>query len=473
MDQTGRIGNYVIIQRLASGGMAEVYLARKTGAGGFTKPVAIKVILPQYAENRDFIRLFLNEARLASALEHSHICQILDLGEADGRFFIAMEFAHGKDLQQISRMAQKNGRLIPLPYAAKIVSQIAEGLYYAHTKTDELGRPLNVIHRDISPNNIILTYDGISKLIDFGIAKATMTCAPDDNLLKGKFPYMSPEQIRGNPLDARSDIFSLGIVLWELCTGAGLFREPSELLTMEAILRKPILQPRVLRGDIPPDLEAIIMRALAKQPQDRFNSALEMHEAIEAYLNGLGWTIASTHLAEFMRKLFPEDDRNIRELLERERQQVEAEQVQAELAETASSEPFVAWEPYTHDLEPQPTPSQPTPSQPAPRRLIWPFAIALSILAVLVALFALQRSAADPAPAQGHLRLESEPPGAEVSANGEHWGRTPVEQTGLPLDQELTLQFELQGYEVYVQRVRLSERERSASVRVELRRLAP
>ena len=175
MDPGERFGDYVILRKLASGGMAQVYLARKGGMEGFTRPLAMKVILPQHAANKEFIKMFLDEARLAVCLTHAHIAQILDLGEVEGHYFIAMEFAHGEDLQQISKRTRKSGRLLPLPYAAKIVSQVAEGLYYAHTKVDNRGQPLNIVHRDISPHNIILTYDGIAKLIDFGIAKATVT----------------------------------------------------------------------------------------------------------------------------------------------------------------------------------------------------------------------------------------------------------------------------------------------------------
>jgi serine/threonine protein kinase len=335
-----RFGEYVILKRLAAGGMAEVYLARKSGLGGFTKPIAVKVILAHLSSNQRFIEMFLDEARLAVHLNHPYIAQTLDLGEVDGKYYIAMEFAHGEDLQRISVTTRKSGRLLPLPYAAKIVSQIAEGLYFAHSKSDNRGQPLGIVHRDISPHNIILTFDGLSKLIDFGVAKARVTFKEEEEgVLKGKFSYMSPEQIRGMPIDPRSDIFALGIVLWEVCTGAHLYRETSELLTMEAILRKPVPKPRELRGDMPPDLEAIILKALSKRSVDRFQTAHDMHEALEGYLSRSGWTVGTPHLAEFMKKLFPEEYAEIRDLLAKEREKVEREDKQG-------SQEFVAWEPY-------------------------------------------------------------------------------------------------------------------------------
>ncbi|MFC1655155.1 serine/threonine protein kinase, partial [Myxococcota bacterium] len=340
MDAGDKFGDFVIVKHLSTGGMAEVYLARMSGVGGFTKPVALKLILPHLAADNMFIKMFLDEARLAVSLSHDHIAQILDLGELEDRYYIAMEFAHGRDLQQITNRTRKSGRLLPLPYAAKIISQIAEGLYYAHTKTSDQGESLGIVHRDVSPHNVILTFDGTAKLIDFGVAKARMTFEEEEEgVLKGKFSYMSPEQIRGMPVDPRSDIFALGIVLWEICTGAKLYRESSELLTMEAILRKPVPKPREMRGDMPPDLEAIILKALAKRAVDRFQSGQEMHAALEGYLGRSGWAVGSPHLSEFMKKLFPDEYEQTRVLLDQEQQKVEVEQ-------KIAKEEFVPWEPY-------------------------------------------------------------------------------------------------------------------------------
>jgi serine/threonine protein kinase len=486
-----RFGDYRILKRLASGGMAEVYLARKSGIKGFTKPLAVKVILPSLAANKDFIEMFLNEARLAVSLNHAHIAQILNLGEWQGQYFIAMEFAHGADLQQISSRTRKAGRLLPLPYAAKIVSQIAEGLYYAHTKTDRVGTPLEIVHRDVSPHNIILTFDGIAKLIDFGVAKARITFQEESErgILKGKFSYMSPEQVRGMPVDPRSDIFALGIVLWEICTGANLFRESSELLTMEAILRKPVPKPRELRGDMPPELEAVILRALAKRSVDRYQTAAEMHQALETYLNQSGWSVGTQHLSEFLKRLFPETFSDIRDLLDKERSIAESEQAEEE-------EEFVPWEPYEEDSKVQPKPAM---SQPDKGRTFgtspgtapfggiarggktnWLLAlivVALAMVAGFAVYMLVELSGADdtkemtqPATGTGTLEVTSKPAGAQVFINGESRGRTPAHVAGLPLGEELTLRVEKRGFESYLTPVRLTEAGKSVTINVKLTR---
>jgi eukaryotic-like serine/threonine-protein kinase len=492
-----RFGEYVILKRLAAGGMAEVYLARKkSGLGGFTKPVAMKVILPHLSSNERFVKMFLDEARLAVFLDHAHIAQTLDLGEVDGQYFIAMEFAHGEDLQRISVTTRKSGRLLPLPYAAKILSQIAEGLYYAHTKTDKSGRPLGIVHRDISPHNIILTFDGLAKLIDFGVAKARVTFQEEeDGVLKGKFSYMSPEQIRGMPIDPRSDIFALGIVLWEVCTGAHLYRESSELLTMEAILRKPVPKPRDLRGDMPPDLEAIILKALAKRSVDRFQTAYEMHQSLEGYLNRSGWSVGTPHLSEFMKKLFPEEYAEIRDLLAAERQRQEAEAKRRK-------EEFVPWEPYENTAEsdalpmapaPQPVtqprtipprqPERPTPAARENRRsngLSRPMIVIILLLVLLCAAGAYilvdlggkkNQAPSSPLATSGTLKVISDPPGAEITLRGQLRGKTPATIESVPFDEDLTLRIEKKGYEVYIAPVRLSAGNANQEIKAKLKQI--
>jgi len=504
-----RFGDYVIIKNLAAGGMAVVYLARKKGMQGFTKPVAMKVILPQFATNRDFIEMFLNEARLAVHLTHSNIAQILDLGEIGGQYFISMEFCHGADLQQISRKTRKSGKLLPLPYAAKILSQACEGMYYAHTKVDDQGVPLGIVHRDISPHNVLLTFDGLAKIIDFGIAKARITAKEEeDGVLKGKFSYMSPEQIRGMPIDPRSDVFALGIVLWEICTGASLYREKSELLTMEAILRKPVPKPRELRGDMPPDLEAIILKALTKRAVDRFQSAHEMAQALEGYLNRSGWNVGTPHLAEFMRKLFPENYQDIRDLLASERLKAEAEDKQGPV----DAGQVVAWEPYEDqeikvsapainpirpDFPVRMPPAHPV-APPSARPMPHPVGVqtptskskggswlgiaivillaALVVVGGIIALMLFQqgepaKDGAEPAKVEkvfGTLKVSSKPDGASVFVNGKDHGKTPVTLSDLPLAEELTVRIEKRGYENVVLPIKVSKNRPTAPVNVTL-----
>jgi len=501
-----RFGEYVIIKPLAAGGMARVYLARKKGMAGFTRPVAMKVILPQHSAHKDFIEMFLDEARLVVCLNHANIAQVIELGEVNGQYFIAMEFAHGQDLQQISKKTRKFGRLLPLPYAAKIVSQVAEGLYYAHAKTDAQGQPLGIVHRDISPQNIILTFDGVAKLIDFGIAKAKVhRKEEDEGVLKGKFSYMSPEQIRGMPIDPRSDIFALGIVLWEVCTGANLYREKSELLTMEAILRKPVPMPRELRGDMPPDLEAIIMKALAKRAVDRFQTGYEMHQALEGYLNRSNWGVGTPHLSEFMKKLFPDEYKEIRDLLNQERLRAEAEDRSdtAAAKKAQSEEAFVAWEPYQDEasglgnlpMAPsgrpnsapvlQPVRPAPAAESPSPRKGSRWTLIVIALLSVLVLGLGIafllmvsrqpggqpaDKGTAPAAAPRGTVQVESTPSDAAVFINGKPAGRTPATLADLPFDEDVTVRVEADGFEVYYVPVRLTEARPTAKIQAKLRK---
>jgi serine/threonine protein kinase len=488
VDVGDRFGDYVVVKHLSTGGMAEVYLARMSGVGGFTKPVALKLILPHLAADSMFIKMFLDEARLAVSLSHDHIAQILDLGEREGRYYIAMEFAHGRDLQQITNKTRKTGRLLPLPYAAKIISQIAEGLYYAHTKTNTMGQSLGIVHRDVSPHNVILTFDGTAKLIDFGVAKARISFQEEEEgVLKGKFSYMSPEQIRGMPVDPRSDIFALGIVLWEICTGAKLYRESSELLTMEAILRKPVPKPREMRGDMPPDLEAIILKALAKRAVDRFQNAQEMHQALEGYLGRSGWTVGAPHLAEFMKKLFPDEYEETRLLLAEEQKKVEVEQ-------QTTKEEFVPWEPYAHQ-QPEEDPSQvlgvnqtpqrpmtPQPGipSPPPRKqsslITWILVILLLLLIAGAGFILYQIYSEKPAPSpakqveSGTLLIESDPVGASVYVNGKPEGSTPAVIRNLPFNEELTIRLEKEGYEVLVTPVLLTDQKPESLLKATLKK---
>jgi len=218
------LGKYELIKRIATGGMAEIYLARVSGLPGFEKIVVVKRILPQLATNQEFVQMFLDEARVAATLHHPNIVQMYDIGAVDGNYFISMEYLHGEDLRSIARaMRQKGQDRVPLEHALGIGVGIAAGLHYAHEKVGFDGKPLHIVHRDITPQNIFVTYDGGVKLVDFGIAKASNRASETRyGSLKGKIPYMSPEQCRSEPLDRRSDIFSLGILLYEQTTSVRL-----------------------------------------------------------------------------------------------------------------------------------------------------------------------------------------------------------------------------------------------------------
>ena len=288
--------------------MAEIYLAKAFGAAGFERLLVIKKILPHMAEDDEFITMFIDEARIASTLNHSNIAQINELGKEGGAYFIAMEFVNGKDLSRIYERSVQTKRNIPIPLAVLIASKICEGLDYAHRRMDSTGRNLNIIHRDVSPGNVLVSYDGDVKLIDFGIAKATNRMGRTTaGTLKGKFGYMSPEQVRGLPLDHRSDVFTVGILLYEMLTGERLFGGESDFGTLEKVRNAIVTPPTTYNTKIPKELEKTILRALAKDPEERHDWASDLQEDLMRFLMHDGSLITGKSLASFVRDLFAKD----------------------------------------------------------------------------------------------------------------------------------------------------------------------
>jgi serine/threonine protein kinase len=301
-------GKYYLLDRVNVGGMAEVFRAKATGVEGFEKLVAIKRILPNIAEDDEFITMFIDEAKIAVQLNHANIAQIYDLGKIDDSYFIAMEFVSGKDLRTIFERARKRGEVLPIPMSCYTVARICEGLDYAHRKKDPQGRDLNIVHRDVSPQNILVSYEGEVKLIDFGIAKAANKASKTQaGILKGKFGYMSPEQVRGLPIDRRSDVFSVGIVLYELLTGERLFVGESDFSTLEKVRNVEIMPPTTYNRRIPEELEAIVLKALSREPEDRFQYASELQEELTRFLILSGNMFSRKDLAHFMKTSFAED----------------------------------------------------------------------------------------------------------------------------------------------------------------------
>jgi serine/threonine protein kinase len=297
-----------LLERLAVGGMAEIYLAKSFGAAGFERLLVIKKILPHMAEDDEFITMFIDEARIASTLNHSNVAQINELGKEGGAYFIAMEFVNGKDLSRIYDRSVQTKRNIPIPLSVLIASRICEGLDYAHRRTDSGGRNLKIIHRDVSPGNVLVSYDGDVKLIDFGIAKATNRMGRTTaGTLKGKFGYMSPEQVRGLPLDHRSDVFTVGILLYEMLTGERLFGGESDFGTLEKVRNAIVTPPTTYNAKIPKELEKTVLRALAKDPEERHEWASDLQEDLMRFLMHDGSLITGKSLASFVRDLFSKD----------------------------------------------------------------------------------------------------------------------------------------------------------------------
>ncbi len=301
-------GKYALIDRIAVGGMAEIFLARQQGLEGFEKTIVIKRIRPHLGDKKSFVKMFLNEAKLAAQLTHPHIVQIFDLGKIGESFFIAMEYVFGRDMRRIVPKASTVHLEFPLVYALKVASSVCEGLSYAHTKTDNEGQPLGIVHRDITPENVMVSFDGAVKVLDFGIAKAAgqveQTRAGD---IKGKLAYMSPEQCTGRSLDHRSDLFSLGVVLYEWATGFKLFTGESDIAVLKAITEGKIYKPSYFRAEIPVQVEAILMRALERDPAARYQTAWEMQADIDRFLSANEFTPSNVHLANFVRQLFPDE----------------------------------------------------------------------------------------------------------------------------------------------------------------------
>jgi serine/threonine protein kinase len=301
-------GPYRLLEKIAVGGMAEVFRAKRPGVEGFEKILAVKRILPHLSDNKEFVDMFINEAKMVAGLSHPNIVQIFDLGKIDKSYYIAMEYVPGKDLRSIQRRAQERSLKIPLDISAHMIGKVCLALEYAHRKKDEGGRPMKIVHRDVSPQNVLIAYEGEVKLTDFGIAKAA-TKAPttDSGALRGKLLYMSPEQAWGRPIDRRSDLFSLGIILYELVSEQKPFLSNSEVSILELVRECKIAPPRSLNPKIPERLEAVVMKALAREPDDRYQDAGEMYRDLERAVPERK-APTGNELARFMEILFETDE---------------------------------------------------------------------------------------------------------------------------------------------------------------------
>ena len=299
-----RLGRYLLLKHLASGGMADVFLARSDGIEGFERHVVIKRIRPELGRDLRFIKMFLDEARVAATLHHQNILQVYDIGEADGEYFIAMEYVHGEDVRRLLATAAKRRTHIPIRYVLSILSSAAAGLHHAHDQRASDGRPLEIVHRDVSPSNILVGYDGSIKLLDFGIATASTLQETRSGALKGKLTYMSPEQCRGLKVDRRTDVYSLGAVLYELSTATRMIEGGNDYQVMEQIATGRIAPPRSRRPDLPDELSDIILRALASDREQRFASAEEFRFALDSFAASAGLTSTSAALQQFMHQQF-------------------------------------------------------------------------------------------------------------------------------------------------------------------------
>jgi serine/threonine protein kinase len=305
-----RFGPYELLDRVAIGGMAEVFKAKRTGVEGFEKVVALKRILPHLSDNKEFLDMFVDEAKMVAGLAHPNIAQIFDLGRIEKSYYIAMEYVHGRDLRTIMRRAREKGLRMPLDLSLRVVSQVCAALEYAHRKKDERGRPMEIVHRDVSPQNILISFEGDVKLVDFGIAKAaTKASSTDRGALRGKLLYMSPEQAWGRAIDRRSDVFSLGIVLYETVTETKPFIGAGTELTILELVRQCLITPaREINPRVPEALDRVIMKALARDPADRYQDAGQMQRGLERFLRERP-PVTARDLARFLELLFDRGER--------------------------------------------------------------------------------------------------------------------------------------------------------------------
>ena len=299
------IGRYVVQRKLAEGGMAEIFLCTMVGPGGFEKEVVLKVVKAFLANDSAFVKMFTDEARHASRLNHVNVVQLLDFGQHQNQHYIAMEYVRGGTLSELRKRCAAAGVKFPPTLAADICARVARGLHHAHSLSDR-GRLVGLVHRDVTPQNILLAFDGAVKLTDFGIAKAN-TSATAPGMLKGKYAYMAPEQARGEEVDPRTDVFALGITLWELLTGARLFEGSSDIMVLRAVQESVIAPPSRLNPDVSPALSAIVLKALNREPRGRYQTAAELEEALSQFVVQNSRALEVTRVDLFMRPLYPEE----------------------------------------------------------------------------------------------------------------------------------------------------------------------
>lgn len=480
------IGRYQVAGRLATGGMGEILLAQLRGPGGFERAVVIKRILPHLAEQEAAVKMFLDEARIAAGIRHPNVTQVQELLQEDGNLCIVMEYLEGESLSGIMRRMRSKGRVMELSSCAHIVAELAAGLHAAHELRDANGQPGGLVHRDVSPQNTFVTYEGSVKVLDFGVAyfhdRKTRT---QTGTLRGKFEYMSPEQCLAKELDRRSDVFALGVVLYELTTGHRLFRRKNQLLTLRAIVEEPVVSPRTIVPDYPDELEAVVLRALAKEPKDRYQTAADMRRDLVQVAHRLApRELPDQALASMMAELFSDRGQEKRAMLQRLRAGAAIEHLpEAEVDEDVEL-PTVD-EPRPSVLTRHDADTVEEQTEDRNKRFSWSFlawgASALALVGLTVLIVATRPGAEAPAapvdtsvapvPATASaepaasaarspqavrhrespassvtLHVESIPPGATVMFDGRNEGKTPMDLE-VPRDDEPTsVSLQLPGY---------------------------
>jgi serine/threonine protein kinase len=417
-------GGYRIGQTIASGGMAQVFMARKTGPGRYAQTVALKVIHPHLARNRELVEMFQDEARLASCVNHPNVCRVLDFGEAEGTFFLAMEYVRGETWMSVQAAfrAQREARLRLTPLTAHVLAHASEGLHAIHEAVDAQGQPLRIVHRDVSPHNLLIAYDGSVRLLDFGIASAEGRAhTSGSEVVRGRYPYMAPEQMRSLDVDRRADIWSMGVLLREAISGENPFARDTQISTMLAVTQDP-LPP--WPGGVPLTLREIAGRALTREPEARFADARAFGDALTHYLKEQTEPALGAELAHFMRQLFAAEITRTRAAL----RQLAGDDASSDMF--SSTFPIRATPPRDTDSRLTAPATGPSLALRARRRLSFMSGRAPSLIAAallfgvsLAGSWYLARQGSAPAPrvapeAAAPLAPSGQPPGAQLSASG-------------------------------------------------------
>jgi len=480
-----RFGKYTLLRKLATGGMAELFLALQKSVAGFEKLLVIKRILPAMNQDQGFIDMLLHEARIAATLTHANIVQIFDVGQVEGTYYIAMEHVHGEDLRGIVRQMRKKGVIeFPLEHAIEIMLGVTSGLSYAHERRDLDGSPLNIVHRDISPQNVVVTFSGDVKIVDFGIAKSDtkMAMETQSGKLKGKVPYMSPEQARGEMLDARSDIFAVGVMLFELTTGRRLFKGQSEFETLKLICEREYPRPSAVRPGYPPELEAIVMKALAKDKTERYQTARELQSALEDFVRRERIPVSNVALTQYMQSLFEE------KLLAQKEQILQGKQL-ADIIDLQQPQDY-----GQNDADGPARLSSSVLSAPSAVRTLTEIkvvkrsnpvlvtAIAAAATVAVIASAYTWRSRQKPVVAavivpppvpvnRGSIGVASDPPGATIWIDGEMRAEvTPAQIAQLPTGRAIEVKISKEGFEAVKKTMTLSDAEPSSKWNAQLSR---
>ena len=446
-DGMEQFGNFVLLNRVAFGGMAEVFRARLQGHVGFQRIVAVKRILPEYSEDPTFIQMFTDEARIAGSLTHPHIVQINELGEVDGIYYISMEFIDGIDLARVIKIRRTLEQPIPLGIILDITIPVCKALHYAHTALDPNNKPLNMIHRDVTPHNILISKKAEIKLTDFGIAKASQNISTTAvGELKGKLSYMSPEQAEGRPLDQRTDIFQVGIVLYEMLTLRKMFEGNSDKSVLHKIQNGLYPTPRQVTATIPELMEQITLKALAVDPKHRYQTAQELEQDLVKLRNNLPVQERSADVATFTTQILEQRDFLLAEMAANR-----GKPRPMSLANAPHQTPPIA-------LGQQQTPGSETQArhvQTDKKKTAMLSGLIVFIMLVVggvVGYFLLKEK---PVPPQAPFSIQTRPPGAEVRLDGEKIGVTPL-RINRPFDkQKHVLQLIKRGYRPFNHKFKL------------------